>query len=64
MVWAPKKICPKKVLITLFLYLFHVKTERNIRKHFQYTQTSFPEYTEHEIFLDPQLQPLGGLGYH
>ena len=30
------------------------------QKSFQETQISFPKCIEHHVFLDPQLQPLGG----
>ena len=30
-------------------------------KIFEETQISFPKWIEHQIFLDPQLQPLGCL---
>ena len=31
---------------------------------FQETQISFPKCIEHQIFLDPQLQPFEGFRYH
>ena len=33
-------------------------------KSFQETQISFPEWNEHQIFLDPQLHSIGVFGYH
>ena len=33
-------------------------------KIIQETQISFPKCIERQVFLDPQLQPLGGFGYH
>ena len=34
------------------------------KNFFRETQISFPKCIEYQIFLDPQLQPLGGFGYH
>ena len=51
------KNAPTKVLVTLFPYTFHVKTNSNIvykylkPKSFQETQISFPKCIKHQIFL-------------
>ena len=64
----PKK-CAQKVLVTLFPYPFHIKTKWNIvyvylkTRSFQQTQIHFPKCIKHQIFLDPQLQPLRIFGY-
>ena len=48
----------KKVFVTVFPFIFHIKTEWNIvyeyskTKTFQETQTSFPKCIEHQIILE------------
>ena len=59
---------PKKVLMTLLPYIFHIKTKQNIivYEHLETkillrdTNISFPKCIEHKIFLDPQLETFSG----
>ena len=66
-----QKKCAQKVIVTLFPYLFHIKTKWNIvyvyLKTKIFSRDKYPSPTaciKHKIFLDPQLQPLRVFGYH
>ena len=64
---SARKNAPKKILVTLFPYIFLVKTivyEYLKTIFFHETQISFPKCIEHQIFLDPEQQPLGIFRYH
>ena len=64
----PKK-CAQKVLVTLLPYLFHIKTKWHslqiLKNRNLFNRHKYPSPNALNIkFLNPQLQPLGGLGYH
>ena len=51
-----------KEITTLNFIVYFTQVKASAASSFQETEVSFPKCIEHQIFLDPQLKPLGGAG--